>query len=449
MDIPAFENCLLGAWRVSELTGSRPANGLLTLDCPRCTELLDIATGLVQCAHCGWAGHGEPWAIAADAAAMRKKILAAAKKSASLPLWTLEEVLSYEPDPQDEIWPDGILSAGERTAMIGAPGVGKSRIALQAAIATILGKPFLGWETRARGKRWLFLQTENSARRLKADLRCMVLPLTREERALVNENLRILRYETMEFGSICMVEGHPDRLPIMATLDQFDPAIVVVDPLRDAGRGDLNKDECMTETCAGISAVIRSGNPRRVPLIIHHGRTGVAEAGKVWGDDAGSFGRNSKALYGWTRSQINIAPAGIEWPDTIIFGCGKNSNGPRWDPFAARLDPRTMTYHRLEPSEFDLQEWAASTAGNPSRKPRPNITPEMVLDLVTKSGGRVKGGLNCPDGLSALLRKTYDCSREIAQSAIESALGLTIKYIAETPLSGRGRAGIIYVGMGE
>jgi len=358
---------------------------------------------------------------------------------APLPLLTLDEILAYQPAPDEQIWPEGILCKGVPTGIIGAPGAGKSRLTLQAAICTILGKPFLQWETKGAELKWLFLQTENGTRRLKSDLSAMTASLSAADRMRVNEHLRILDIMAMDFCSICMADGSPQRERIMATLEVWPADIVVIDPLRDAGSGDLNGDADMTATCKGIAAIIRRDNPKRVPLIVHHGRTGAVEASKVFGGDAASFGRNSKVLNGWLRSQINIAPAGVNHPDTVIVGCGKCSDGPKWEPFAARLNVHTRFYEVLE--DFDLHEWERQ-ALNPSKKNAVAPTPEQVLEVVNAAGGRIVGGQNDAKGLHQKLQTAFRCTRDAATQAIENALGNTI---LEDKEPGKGRSKIAYI----
>ena len=431
----AWQQVLHASWRTAGLSGGDCAiDGKLVLPCPRCTAMLKVEERAVSCT-CHWSAKGEPWEIATAAAAA--KVATPVTPDGTLPLWTLDALAAYEPNPADEIWAGGMLSANERTAIVGSPGVGKSRLALQAALCTILGRPFLGWETRAPGAKWLFLQTENSGRRLKHDLMMMCQGLTSAERREVNGCLHILNVDALDFGSICMAPDHPDRERIAATIAAINPAVVGIDPLRDAGRGDPNKDDAMTETCAGISEVVRAGNPRRVPLVIHHGRTGSMEAAKVFGDDAASFARNSKVLYGWLRSQINIAAAGVDWPGVVIFGCGKLSNGAPWDPFAARLDEQTMTYRRLESAEFCLDEWTEAMGGKPRRSAKKRLTPEQVAEVLGRAGGEVRGGVNSPDGLVAKVRRAFDVSRDEAATAVDRALGETIQYVDE-PRGGHG-----------
>jgi hypothetical protein len=421
-----FQHQLFGAWRAAGLDASpRPDGTGVTFGCPRCASLLsrlEIAEGVILCPECGWGADGEPWSIAAVAAKARP----ASAKPAGLPLLDLATILAYEPNEKEEIWPGGILSAGLPTAIVGAPGVGKSRLSLQAAIATLLGWKFLGWETRGQGLKWLFLQTENSTRRLKADLGAMTRHLTEDLKATVHAGLRVLDVMSMDFATICMTDGHPDRGAILRTLEEWQPDIVVIDPLRDAGQGDPNKDADMTSTCQGIASVVRKSNPRRAPLIIHHGRTGAQEASRVFGDDAPSFARNSKVLYGWLRSQINVAPAGIEHPGVVIVGCGKCSDGPKWEPFAARLNEETMTYRRLERAEFDLEEWSGQMTGA-VRKKRAQPSAEEVAAVVAEAGGEVGGGLNAPDGLMQRVSRVFGVSRAVAQAAIDAAKGATIE----------------------
>ena len=371
---------------------------------------------------------------------MQPTTAAEATAPAPLPLLTLDEILAYQPAPDEQIWPEGILCKGVPTGIIGAPGAGKSRLTLQAAICTILGKPFLQWETKGAGLKWLFLQTENGTRRLKSDLSAMTANLSEDDRSKVNESLRILNIMAMDFCSISMADGSQQRERIKATLESWPADIVVIDPLRDAGSGDLNGDADMTATTTAISATIRRDNPKRVPLIVHHGRTGAVEASKVFGDDAASFGRNSKALFGWLRSQINIAPAGVNHPGIVIVGCGKCSDGPKWEPFAARLNDRTRFYEVIE--DFDLHEWERQ-AVNPSKRNAVAPTPEQVLEVVNAAGGRMTGGQNDPKGLHKKLQAQFKCTRDAAKQAIENALGNTILEDKELGNGHRGKTAYI------
>jgi hypothetical protein len=416
--------------------GPHPGNGSLSILCTRCRKAtLDLpGPGIAKCPACGASASGNPYQIAQALRAM---------ESASRPdgLWTLSALMEHEPNPADQIWHGGVLAAGAPTAIVGAPGVGKSRLSLQAAVDTILGRKFLNWETNGQGKRWLFLQTENSADRLKHDLERMTAVLNRRQWAEVDAHLRILRIEALDVGSICMEAGHDDRSRIEALLGTWSPDVVVIDPLRDAGRGDPNKDDVMTDACRGISEVTRHGGVRRTPLVIHHGRTGAAEASKVFGDDAASFARNSKVLYGWLRSQINVAAAGIDHPGVVIIGCAKVSNGPAWPPFAARLNERHMRYEILP--DFDLDEWAEGM-GTGSGRRKKTVTPDDVATVVVRAGGEIVGGVNAPHGLVQEVMKEFKIGRPASEDAVRVALGDTIQYI-DRPRGTGGKPMRVYV----
>ena len=357
-----------------------------------------------------------------------------------LPLLTLNQILAYEDDPADLVWEDGVLAVGEEACLIGAPGAGKSRLALQAAVCTILGWPFLKWQTNAPDQRWLFLQTENNARRLKHDLERMTRGLSEADRRRIDDNLRITNIGHIDFEGICMSPDSTSRDMIAALIREFDPTVVVIDPLRDAGRGDLNNDGAMTEACHAIRKIVKTGNPRRIPLVIHHGRTGACEAAKVFGDDAASFGRNSKVLHGWTRSQINVAWSGTEEDGVVIFGCGKISNGPRWKPFAAQLDTETMMYSVLE--NFDLDAWkdGAGKGGRSAASSKALPTAVEVANLVKVAGGKVTGGENAPGGLVQQLRKAFGVTVAQAKAAIEAARGVTIQSVGGGRIDGKQQA---------
>jgi hypothetical protein len=70
--------------------------------------------------------------------------------------------------------------------------------------------------------------------------------------------------------------------------------------------------------------------------------------------DRANFARNSKALYGWTRAQINLTPFNEDNNDTLIVASGKCNNAQEFEPFTIELDTDSMTYSRVE---ADIEEW--------------------------------------------------------------------------------------------
>src|SRR5215471_15433786 len=90
---------------------------------------------------------------------------------------TPRELIGMRFDDTDNYFGDRILAAGQPCTLLGPGGVGKSRICLQSAVCMILGLDFVGFPTRAEGKKWLFIQTQNTNRRLHYDLMNIVSAL--------------------------------------------------------------------------------------------------------------------------------------------------------------------------------------------------------------------------------------------------------------------------------
>jgi hypothetical protein len=277
------------------------------------------------------------------------------------------EILSMQFDPRDNLLSNGYLTKGNSLSIVGMGGIGKSRVVLQLAIASILGRPFFGWKTYASDSHWLILQTENGNRRLKGDLERMTAELTQGEMDKLDAALFIHTIEHDEDAHVCL--AHPEGLQrVTDVISTYRPDVVVYDVLRDFSSGDLNSDQFMTEACRAISSVTRRGNAQRIPLVLHHALTGRAGAAKATGFDRGSFGRNSKVLQGWTRAQINLAPYNSDSNDVIVVASGKANDCIEFDPFAVRLNPNTLIYERDENVDLSLWRDRVLNGGEQARK---------------------------------------------------------------------------------
>ena len=102
---------------------------------------------------------------------------------------TVDEILGMTFTDDDLLLANGYLTKGEPSVWLGAGGIGKSRLVMQLAVCSITGKPFLNMPTRGCGHRWLFLQAENSCRRLKDDLGHIRAWLNDDEWSLVRQCL--------------------------------------------------------------------------------------------------------------------------------------------------------------------------------------------------------------------------------------------------------------------
>ncbi|MFO1482398.1 MAG: AAA family ATPase [Verrucomicrobiaceae bacterium] len=298
----------------------------------------------------------------------------------------IAEIMAYQPDDADLILADGYLCKGERTVWLGQGGLGKSRLSIQLACCCTLGRDFLGVETRGKGQRWLFLQTENGLRRLKQDLEHMRLAYSAAEWSHIEEHVFFHTLESDEDGVILLnEEAHFARAAEVITRVNAD--VVVIDPLRDSHGGDLNGDQEMTSATRNLTRLAKvEGRTDRGLLVLHHALTGKAGAGKATGFDRSSFGRNSKVLQGWTRAQINIAPGSANNNNLLVIASGKNNNFKEFSPFAIELDELTMTYQVKE--DFDMEAWQAEIS---STKTGANNTGEgEIRALIQAAGGRME-----------------------------------------------------------
>ena len=308
-------------------------------------------------------------------------------------------------DPADFLLENGYLTKGNPLSVVGMGGLGKSRFVLQLAIACILGRPFIGWETKATGQKWLILQTENSNRRLQSDLSRMLGSCSPAELARLDECLRIHTLETEDDTFVSLSNpATGDR--IAAILGDFPANVIVYDVLRDFGTGDLNADQYMTETCRAIGRITRTGDPHRIPLIVHHALTGKAGAAKATGFDRGSFGRNSKVLQGWARAQINLAPHSPDTNDVLVVASGKANDATEFEPFAVRLDAETMSYGVDE--SVDLADWQVQVTGTGSTGSKAAV--QDVVDAVKPCG---LDGISKAKLVAAVMAET-GCAKSLA-----------------------------------
>jgi hypothetical protein len=301
-------------------------------------------------------------------------------KRRPLTVRTIGEILEMTFDDGELILANGYLALGERTAVCGMGGVGKSRLMMQLALCCRARRDFLDWETRRHELRWLFLQTENSNRRLKYDVGRMLSAFTTEEQQAIKAGVFFHTLEADDDGFLMLDVENSER--IVNAIAAVNADVVVYDPLRDFGSDDLNSDRYMTETLREISRITKRGNPKRIPLIIHHAGTGKAGILKATGFDRSSFGRNSKVLFSWVRAQINIAPGSADDNNTIVICSAKCSNAKEFETFAATLNEETMLYSRDE--HFDLDAWQHSLASPRGGADKLNI--DVVIDLLPLTG---------------------------------------------------------------
>ena len=318
-----------------------------------------------------------------------------------------DELLAMTFDESDRILGDRLLAKGQSLVIAGAGAIGKSRLLLQLAVATISGRPFIGLETRQQDLKWLLLQAENSNRRLQSDLAALREWTGTKVWPRVNEQLLIHTLETDSDGFLSL-DNPETRRRIADMITEFQPDVICFDSLYNFALGDMNSDQDMRETLTAISRLGKTGNPDRAIVVLHHALTGRAGASRATGFDRASFGRNSKVLHSWARGQINLAPGTAETNDTLVSSCGKCANGKEFPPFAVRLNPDTMIYECAP--DFDLGAWQADIGG---QKDAPTITVELVQKLC-------KGSMTKRQLVKAMMDET-GCGKSIAYRTIDRA----------------------------
>jgi hypothetical protein len=326
-----------------------------------------------------------------------------------LTLRTVREIMGMTFPECDLVWKNGYLEKGQKAAWCGMGGVGKSRLATQMAVCTRLGQKFLGWETDGADLRWLFLQTENGCRRLHGDLTAMMANLTEEQLDAVSKGILFHTLE-QETDGMVWLDRPKSFLAVQKAIVEAGADIVVIDPLRDFTTGNLNDDGDMTEVLSLLTRAVKTGNPQRIPLTIHHAGTGRGGIAKATGFDRSSFGRNSKVLHTWARSQINIAPAFSDSNDVLIVASGKNNDYAEFPAFAIRLDPFSMMYDKDD--SFDVSKWEGRMNGSEVTKP----DEAALVEMVREAGGKMEKG----DALGKL-REMKATKRE-AEELVKTAL---------------------------
>lgn len=328
-------------------------------------------------------------------------------KSNALTLRRPNEILAMTFDDSDRILGDRLLAKGQSLTILGAGGVGKSRLLLQLAVAQIGERRFLDLETSGGKLRWLILQGENSNRRLQYDLKNLQ-KWAAVDWAEVDEQLFIHTLEN-DTDAFMNLDAADNRIRLSELIQQTQPDVVAFDTLNCFCIGDPSKDSDMRETCMAISKTSREGNPERAIVVLHHALTGKAGAAKATGYDRASFGRNSKVLQAWTRGQINVSAGSEDDNSTLVFSCGKTSNGKEFAPFAARLNPATMIYE--VDTSFALDQWKADVSG--SKQGQASVPLNVVRECCV--GTMVKAQL-----AKAIMAET-GCARSLAYKKIDAA----------------------------
>lgn len=325
---------------------------------------------------------------------------------------TPDQILEMTFDPNDSYLFDGVFSKGQVMTLLGPGGIGKSRLLLQLAAAMIAGEDFLGIHMPSRKLKWLFIQSENSARRLQIDFQKLKAWIGEDRWQEVSAHI-LIQTPADSADIPFLLDDQKSLAPLEQYISENQPDVIVFDPLSGFANGSLNGDSTMRKVCTAINQVARFGKPGCSVVVVHHTLTGREGAKKATGWDRASYGRGSKTLHSWTRGQINIALGSPTDPQLLVVSCGKNSNGQEFNPFGIRLNPETLIYGLEE--NFSIRDWEAKLNGESER-----LTAASVAKLVAD------GPISKKDLASKIMNK-FVCQKSVAYDAIRKATGESIE----------------------
>lgn len=326
-----------------------------------------------------------------------------------------EEVLAMEFKPEDRFLENGVFAKGQPLTILGPAGLGKSRFVLQLAADSILGRDFLGMKMNAKKLKWLVLQTENSNYRLKKDLGALKQWVGEEGWPVIDQNL-ILHTLENSTDSLVGLKNPKVADKICDVIKHQQPDVVVFDPLVSFATGNLNSDPGMIATFSAIVETVKKGRFDASTVILHHTLTGQKGAMSAVGVDRNSYGRGSKMLHARTRGQINLSSRDSGANQRLLISCGKNSDGPDFDPIGIRLNPANMIL-TVDP-DFNLAAWQEETGI--SSKPPKAFTSQDVAALLRKTPMK-------RSELVAKIVETEGCSKSTAYTLVTKAFGSTIE----------------------
>ncbi|MFW5871262.1 MAG: AAA family ATPase [Verrucomicrobiota bacterium] len=309
----------------------------------------------------------------------------------ALSIMNLSDLMAVEVQSNDNLMGDRMLSRGEAMAVFGPPGIGKSRLVLQMAIDFTMNRPWCGMITHEPALKFLYLQTENSPRRMQYDLRQMTQGLGGYYRDLIDRHLYIL-LPINEQDRFLTFEKQENVQRLMREVRRYRPDVVIYDPLIEFFQGESENDNNQMKDCYQLMMrIARAGNHDAAVVIVHHAKTGKQAIRGAAGWDAASFGRGAKALYGAVRSAVNIVPASETDEGMLAMIPSKNNNGKRPDKCAMALHQDSMTYQQID--GFSWGDWEDSLSDRGKRGPKPKVTMLDIYEICPKLDGMKKSDL--------------------------------------------------------
>lgn len=282
-------------------------------------------------------------------------------------LVTPEQARAYEPDENDFMVGQGLISKGMFVTIGGEPGVGKSRLATTLAIAGARGvNSWLNYPIRSKW-RTLVLQSENDAHRLKEE--CDAIPKQFNDWIKFTNGLSHgLAFDKPEF-----------RRELRRIFDEWPFEMLVVDPWNDVSSEEGQKD--YKEALLNIQACFRGAKMPAVVIVAHLRKRGRDDNGKrKSGRELLHELSGSLALGSTSRTVVVVQAASSDMEDArVICEVAKANNvKPEWfsDYGGSRSAWKRANGAFESIKEFDWNEY-----DNPGAPERRGLDEEMVREV--------------------------------------------------------------------
>lgn len=236
-------------------------------------------------------------------------------------------VEDYETPP---VWVfEGLIEKGDQWIVSGAPKAGKSRLALQIAIAASEGAEFFGYRCRLRQK-VLYIDFELS-KRLSAER--VVTMYANDKNKLVNNShfFRCSDYKSIDI----LNEDATSKL--QAQIEALKPDLIIFDVLARMHGVDENSNPEMTK----VMLRARQLAGEAAHIIVHHARK------ETHGNGGAKAIRGASSIHGEVNGVISLAVEGSkQGSHSVVFSL----RGPK-DPGKKWLDGKELMFSLIQAHE--------------------------------------------------------------------------------------------------
>jgi hypothetical protein len=262
----------------------------------------------------------DPETLAAQFADIGKRVIGrSATRKQWITLLSPSEARNYTPPEGSILVGDCHLVRGATCVIGGMAGVGKSRAATALAVAGATGKDWFGLPVHCRFKT-LIIQAENGRFRL-----------SREFADIAGEGLDdyVRISEPPPYGLAFDSDGF--RTEILQHVEDWEPAVVVLDPLNQVAKGDKLND--IREALQWVMESLPVENKPAVVIVAHTRKPKQAE--RTQGRDLLNEVAGSHILGSVPRAVFVMQAASNDMEDDrVVWACAKNNDGQAGAPTA-------------------------------------------------------------------------------------------------------------------